>query len=1074
MSNRNLRRIFFNILFPCLSIAQVSSALDTVSHFHDNNIVELSHPFILESSIVISQNAHQIQFRIIDAIEGRIYLKEFDNKSSLIIKYDYLTNKLPISFGPKWKMLPPLNEINIEEKEPLNPLNNKIKNKNSELFTSGNIYRNLTVSPLGGSDFTGGLQMQLTGKLTENISVSGVLTDQDLPIQPEGVTRNLDELDKVYVTVNHPNYKVEAGDILYKHSDINRKLVGLKNNFNINSWRGSGVYGGSKGTFSSLAMKGRDRDQGPYLLRGNTENRNIIILSGTEKIWLDGIELIRGLNHDYTIDYSLGEIRFTPKNLIHSDSDIFVEFEYSDFQFTTGFTGGTMKKKIGKSSFLDFGFYKESDQYQKSDWNQELLDSLTSSGENAIRISTVVENEDGDYIIAGRRYEYSPGLDSKQHYSVVFEYDTNGSYIRKISNSGRIYYQFSDLSSTAVDRYSPFRIINAPKSHLYGFVGGNTRLGKHFSVKTKFVQTGLDNNSINLSTSPEPGYSHEIGLNLDSLEFGPVNWSISISDWKRSQSYTPLGQENDVMQNRLWNLDSSIISGIRISKLNSTFRLKEIGKTDVEISQLTMPGSERSRGQIRQSIVHPLFDKSFANYLRVQKEIGTFIKQEGRFQINYKSISPFVRYISEEESMNSHFENLGGGLNIKLNNKLFESGIGVRDDKVWLSTSSWENLSQDFIGFFNYRFNSSNGFKQNIIYQKRIKSTNNSGSSYDYTLAKVKLSYQKSTKPIQWEIEFKTEESFSEERAIVYDSVGAGLGQFRYDPIFNTYVSDPNGAFISYRVLTGKRNPNTVFDGLQKFEVDLGKINGFPNLLFRGNFKFDYRGRSLTMERIIQPTLIDTMVSLSNFNSRLEIIYSGKRRIGAWIENQQFFNGLDPRGNDLNKKQEFGFDFDYSFTKNSQFTNKGSIRTKLVESSISSLRNREVNGWWNESTIKVRMNSSIDIDFGMIGGFDRGIQQEGNFQANALGFKIDGRLFFKKTGRIQTGLSWVKSEEMNNASFLPPEALNGFPIGSSFRSNTRIQYFINQSVSMIFSLNTIDDKRYNNFMTFQGEIRAHF
>jgi len=63
---------------------------------------------------------------------------------------------------------------------------------------------------------------------------------------------------------------------------------------------------------------------------------------------------------------------------------------------------------------------------------------------------------------------------------------------------------------------------------------------------------------------------------------------------------------------------------------------------------------------------------------------------------------------------------------------------------------------------------------------------------------------------------------------------------------------------------------------------------------------------------------------------------------------------------------------------------------------------------------------------------------------------------------------------MNNASFLPPEALNGFPIGSSFRSNTRIQYFINQSVSMIFSLNTIDDKRYNNFMTFQGEIRAHF
>ena len=64
--------------------------------------------------------------------------------------------------------------------------------------------------------------------------------------------------------------------------------------------------------------------------------------------------------------------------------------------------------------------------------------------------------------------------------------------------------------------------------------------------------------------------------------------------------------------------------------------------------------------------------------------------------------------------------------------------------------------------------------------------------------------------------------------------------------------------------------------------------------------------------------------------------------------------------------------------------------------------------------------------------------------------------------------------EKNNSEYLPPESLNGYPIGTSFRSNTRLQYFLNRSVSMIFTLNTIDDSRYDNFITFRGEIRAHF
>ena len=86
--------------------------------------------------------------------------------------------------------------------------------------------------------------------------------------------------------------------------NINRKLIGLNNNFKTKEFSGSTVYAKSKGDYKYLELKGRDGDQGPYQLIGNDGNQDIVILAGTEKIWVNGKELIRGANYDYIIDYS--------------------------------------------------------------------------------------------------------------------------------------------------------------------------------------------------------------------------------------------------------------------------------------------------------------------------------------------------------------------------------------------------------------------------------------------------------------------------------------------------------------------------------------------------------------------------------------------------------------------------------------------------------------------------------------------------------------------------------------------------------------------------------------------------
>ena len=1083
---QNSNRLFLKIiiLLTCSIHARVTFAIDTLLLGQDQATLRLNHPFVLKSTLNLYQDGQWIAVEKVNEIEGIIFFHEKGvHPGEIIVSYDYLTDGLPLSVGPRWRSFPILDLD--QEKKQLIPTKQLIRtpDQGSNIFSSGSIYRQLTVSPMGGSDFSGGLQMQLNGQLAKNLRVSGVLSDQDLPIQPEGTTRELDEIDKVYLTVTHPNYSVNAGDIVFnKHIDkthnINRKLVGLKNTFKYNGWEGTGVYAGTKGKFSSIEIKGRDGDQGPYQLTGKDGNRNIIVLSGTEKVWIDGRELTRGLNHDYTIDYSLAEINFTPNLLIHSDTDIFIEYQYSDFQYQKGFTGGMVAKVFESNGFISMGLFRESDQFQQDDWSKDIWDGLSDSESGKIIIFNSFIREDGDYVFVDSVFVYDPEFLSNDstRFAITFGFDPNGAYKRLISDKGRIFYEYVPESEREpnLDLYSTYQTIHSPESHQFGFIGGEYKLGKNVTFSGQLNQSGLDPNSINQTNTLHKGASHKFGISVDSLELGPVLWNLSLSDWNRNNAYQSLGQENDVMQRRFWNLDSLLERGVRQSNLTSEMVVNGIGSSQFEYANLTYAQNERSRVRLNQRMTKPILKDSYFNYLSVSQVQGNFVRSQGRLQINTKSISPFISYLKELDSEKTQFNNSGGGVSVKVKDIAFESGMDLRKDELYGDAQSWETVSQDFIGYFNLRSRTARGWKQDIVFKKRVKSVETDGSTFDYSLARISLSYRQPQKPVSWELKAKTEESFSEERAVVYDSVGVGLGQFRYEPIFNTYISDPNGAYIAYTVPTGKRNPNTVFEGSQKFTVDLGKLNGFPNLLVRSNTRIDFRGIKTGISQIISPDIGDTSLTRSRLDSRLELLYSGRKRIMGWIDYSQSLNGMDPRGNNLDRLSELGLDFNQSVSKTVSFKTKTKYRKKFVESTVSDLRNRELKGWWNETQFLLKMSNSYDVDIGFVGGSDHGVQQGTSFFSRAYGLKLDGRFFFQKKGRLQTGVSWTTVKEEHGMTHIPPEALNGNPVGVSLRSNTRLQYYLNQSVSLIFTLNTINDDRYKNFITFQGEVRAHF
>ncbi|RMD91636.1 MAG: hypothetical protein D6813_07275, partial [Calditrichaeota bacterium] len=288
----------------------------------------------------------------IDYLTGKITLKsKFSKGSQLTITYQifpfalqttYFKRKLKVAekISPQTDGSP---ATEVEERGvPINA--SPAPRFASQLRKNGSLTRGITVGTNQGLRVDSGLRLQLSGKLTEDVEIIASLTDQNTPIQPEGNTQTLQEIDKVFVELRGPHMQATLGDYNLSFTGTEftryrRKLQGVKGRAEFQNWEFTVSGAVSRGKFTTNEFLGQEGNQGPYQLHGENGEIDIIVLAGTERVWVDGQLMTRGENNDYVIEYGNGQITFTRHRLITADSRIVVDFQYSDEKFQRNLWG---------------------------------------------------------------------------------------------------------------------------------------------------------------------------------------------------------------------------------------------------------------------------------------------------------------------------------------------------------------------------------------------------------------------------------------------------------------------------------------------------------------------------------------------------------------------------------------------------------------------------------------------------------------------------------------------------------------------------------------------------------------
>jgi hypothetical protein len=470
------------------------------------------------------------------------------------------------------------------------------------------------------------LNLQLNGWLPDSIRFTAAIADQQLPVQPDGSTRQLQEFDQILLQFQKKNWQLQLGDIdLRADQDyflrFYKRMQGI--GFQTKQQLGKKIQGSTtvngavaKGKFIRQQLDTKEGNQGPYRLQGPANEFFLVILANSERVFYDGVLLQRGEDQDYVINYNTAEIRFTPKRMISKDSRVQVEFEYAErnylnsnlylsqhveignrWQFrisafqNTDARNATLNQQLdaAQKSFLA----AIGDSIQKAYYSSAILDT---SGRNSILYEKVVSASDSFYRYSTNR--------TTPRYAVAFT-DMGagkGDYIPDLAvANGKVYQYVAPVNGIKQGRFEPVLLLVTPKQQQVVTASVSYTISNKTVFTTEIATSKRDLNrfsSINKGDDRgwalKTGWSQHVTSNLARSK----SLQLNLSHEYVNKRFNPLERLRDVEFSRDWglSLQTAITSSVTENILKGGISWRHPQKGGWELRSTHYQRSDRYKG----------------------------------------------------------------------------------------------------------------------------------------------------------------------------------------------------------------------------------------------------------------------------------------------------------------------------------------------------------------------------------------------------------------------------------------------------------------------------------------------